>query len=100
MGAADRLALGCPGSQWGIVELVPELAQRLRHPIRPSLAVHPVALQAFGQHRIVMVDHVAEDVLVSVLLIQRRDLDRRDQPQAELRGRVGGLLDAVDAVVV
>ena len=100
MGAADRLALGGAGRERGLVELVAELLQRLRHPVRASLAVLAVGLQALQQVRVGVIDHVPKDVEVVPGLVERRDLDRGHDPDAEPAGCVDRLLDAVDAVVI
>ena len=83
-----------------LVELVAELLERLRHPVRAPLAVPAVGLQVIQQAWVGVIDHVAEDVEVVSGLVKRRDLDRRHDPDAEPGGCVDRLLHPVDAVVV
>ncbi len=86
--------------QQGLVELVAELADRLGHRLGAPLAVCAVVAQPLAQARVEIVDQVAEHVQVRVTDADRRDLDRRHQPDAVLGRGAGGLLDAVDRVVV
>ena len=47
-----------------------------------------------------MIDHITEDVQVGLAVIDRRDLNGRDEADAQLLGRGGGFRDAIDRVVI
>ena len=100
VGPADRLALGPPARELGVVELVAELAQRRTHRLGAVLAILAPGVQALAQPRIEVVDQVPEHVEVLLVQIDGRDLDRRDHANALVGPRRERFAHAVDRVVV
>ncbi len=98
--AADRLAGVAALREHRVVHLPAELLQLRAHSLRAQLAVRARVAQPLCEHRVVMVDPVAEDVQVLVAAEHRGDLGGGDDRHAVLGAGRDRLVDAVDGVVV
>ena len=75
--AADRLALGLSPLKFGLVELVAELPQGGAHRRCAVLAVIAPGAQAVAEHRIAVIDEVAEHVEVLLVAVHGGDSTAR-----------------------
>ena len=93
MGTADRGAVG-------ELELEPAVAQGIGHAPGPGGPIGTELGQRLEQSRGAVVEPVAEEVEVLPVVVERRELDRRDHAEAASRARLQRLVDAVHRVMV
>ena len=94
--AAGRLEVG----EVGAVERPAQLLHRVGHATDARATVGAVGLQPLGQPGVAGIDPVPEDVKVLAERVDRRELDRWDEPDPVLARGGLRLGDAVDGVVV
>ena len=100
VGAAQDRPGGPAALQHLLVDGEAELIQSLRHPVRPAVAVGPSLRGPLQQHRITVVDAVAQDMKVLVFLLHGRQLYGGDERDPLIGGGLERLIHAPHAVVV
>ena len=91
---------GAPGRHRRWIDLEAELVQAGGHGLGPPFAIAPGLQQPGGQHRVVVVDAVAEDVQVLEFPVHGGDLRGGHDLDAVLGPGGQGLVDPVHRVVV